>query len=131
MQKREFWCNRDFWCKAGPEPLKVVDSGPVVSLRLTLPQTLDPVEEQHPLLIVKQLVVEAINRFAENRPQYLVWHCVLQYTLYCHQDLDSCWSGLGVLACTAGAASFPNVFILAPSMSRLYTVYRLLFIQEL
>jgi hypothetical protein len=41
------------------------DPGPVVSLRSTLPQPLDPVEEQLPFLAVHLLIVEAVDRFLE------------------------------------------------------------------
>jgi hypothetical protein len=74
--------------------------------------TLDQVEKHEALLIVKKLVVEAVGSFAENRPQYLVRHCVLQYTSSGHGACASFGPGLGVLQHRRGHFFYQHLYYL-------------------
>jgi hypothetical protein len=66
----------------GRSPSRTRPVGPVRTGVLRQPQlspdTLDAVEEQHPLRIVQELVVEAVGRFAEDGSAGLVADCVTQ-----------------------------------------------------
>ena len=69
------------------------------NLRLTLPQPLDPVEEQLALLVVHKLVVEAVYRFLEgDSPKTLG----LRYTGGGHEATPFVVQALGCCAAPPG-----------------------------
>jgi len=68
------------------------------------PNLLDSVEELLPLLIVHKLIVEAVYRFAENRPQPLGF----RYTGGGHEVHPFVVQSVGVLVAPAALIPFIN-----------------------